>query len=147
MEGRALVGEKVEVRILLADDDARVCSALQTLLAQETDKMVVRECSDIGCLAAEIKAFEPDVVLLDWELPGHPASALLFAFHELASKPKVMILSARPEAERAALAAGADAFVCKGEPPEHLLSVFRELVQGLASNVKAGQNDGSGVYC
>ncbi len=128
------MGNNTELRILLADGDARVRSALYTLLAQEAEPIVVRECPDIGCLAVEIKGFEPDVVLLDWELPGRPAAALLFAFHGLESKPKVIILSARPETETAAMRAGADAFVSKGESPEQLLTVFRELVRGLGGN-------------
>ena len=128
------MGRNTELRILLADDDTRVRSALLTLLAQEMDRLVIRECTDIACLAAEIKTYKPELVLLDWELPGRPAAALLFAFHGLGSKPKVIILSARPEAEKAAMAAGADVFVCKGEPPEQLLIRFRELVQGLGSN-------------
>mgnify|MGYP001822134865 CR=1 FL=1 len=128
------MGRNTELRILLADHDTRVRSALQTLLAQEMDRLVIRECTDIACLAAEIKTYKPELVLLDWELPGRPAAALLFAFHGLGSKPKVIVLSARPEAEKAAMAAGADVFVCKGEPPEQLLIRFRELVQGLGSN-------------
>ena len=72
-EGQAPVGEKTELRILLADDDARVRSALQRLLAQETGRFLIRECTDIGGLGAQIKAFQPELVLLDWELRGRPA--------------------------------------------------------------------------
>jgi two-component system response regulator DesR len=122
------MAKSTELRILLADDDARVRSALKRLLAQETFRPVIRECSHIDCLVVEIESFKPEVVLLDWELPGQPAAALLSAFHELGSKPKIVILSTRPEAEKAVMAAGADAFVCKGEPPEQFLTAFRKLV-------------------
>jgi DNA-binding response OmpR family regulator len=68
-------------------------------------------------------------VLLDWELPGRPAAALLFALHGLDYHPRIIVLSTRPESEPDALAAGADAFVWKGDPPEILLGTFRHLVQ------------------
>lgn len=126
------MGKNTGLRILLADGDARVRSALLTLLAQETEPIEARECPDIGCLAVEVQGFEPDVIFLDWELPGRPASALLFGFHGLESKPKVIVLSARPETEQPAMTAGADAFVSKGESPERLLTTFRELVSGLS---------------
>jgi DNA-binding NarL/FixJ family response regulator len=117
------------VRILVADYDARVRSALHALLKQEPGQISVRESADIGGLAARVKEFKPDLVFLDWELPGRPAAALLFALHRPDYHPKVIVLSTRPEAEGEALAAGADAFVCKGDPPERLLDSFHALVK------------------
>lgn len=125
------MSENTSLRILLADDDARVRPALHKLLVQESEGLVVRECPDIACLAVEIRGFKPDLVFLDWELPGRPAAALLLALSGLEKNPRIIVLSARPEIEREALAAGADAFVCKGEAPERLLIVFRELVWDL----------------
>jgi DNA-binding response OmpR family regulator len=114
---------------LVADGDARVRSALQTLLKQEPTQIAVRESGDIGSLALQIKQFKPQLILLDWELPGRPAAALLFALHGLDYQPKVIVLSTRPESETDALAVGADAFVCKGDPPEQLLVSFRTMVR------------------
>jgi DNA-binding response OmpR family regulator len=99
------------------------------LLQQEPTHIVVRESGDIGTLAVQLKQFRPDLVLLDWELPGRPAAALLFALHGLDYLPKVIVLSARPESEMDAMAVGADAFVCKGDPPERLLDSFRTMVR------------------
>ena len=60
------------MRILIADDQADVRSALGLLLMQEPDLEVVAEATDaVGVLlAAENHA--PTLVLLDWELPGVP---------------------------------------------------------------------------
>jgi DNA-binding NarL/FixJ family response regulator len=114
----------------VADNDARVRSALQTLLRQEPEQLTIHETADLGGLAVQVKDFRPDLVLLDWELPGRPAAALLLALHGLTYHPKVIVLSTRPESEEDALAAGADAFVSKSDPPERLLQSFRRLVQG-----------------
>ena len=114
-------------RILVADDDARVRSALQTLLSQEPEQLTILETADLNGLARQVSEFEPDLVLLDWELPGRPAAALLLALRGLTCHPKVIVLSARPESEQDALAAGADDFVSKSDPPERLLRSFRRL--------------------
>jgi DNA-binding NarL/FixJ family response regulator len=122
------VGGVDQTRILVADNDARVRSALHTLLGQEPGQVSIRESADIGSLGLQVREFRPDLVLLDWELPGRPAAALLLALHGLEHHPRIIVLSTRPESEVEALAAGADAFVCKGDPPEQLLNSFRRLV-------------------
>jgi DNA-binding response OmpR family regulator len=69
----------------------------------------------------------PDVILLDWELPGRPSLTLLHQIHDLPSQPKIIVMSSRPEAEKPSLRVGADLFISKGHPPDHLLAVLREL--------------------
>lgn len=128
LKGEVLVAGDVQTRILVADNDARVRSALQILLKQEPGQLVVRESADLGGLAAQIRQFKPDLVLLDWELPGRPAAALLLALHGLDYHPLVIVLGRRPESEQEALAVGADAFVCKADPPDRLLDTLRRLV-------------------
>jgi DNA-binding NarL/FixJ family response regulator len=128
MKGGAVVSGEAQTRILVADNDARVRSALQTLLRQEPGQIMIRESADLGDLAVQVKQFKPDLVLLDWELPGRPAAALLFALHGLDYHPRVIVLSSRPESEVDALAAGADAFVSKGDAPDRLLGTFRRLI-------------------
>ena len=116
-------------RILLADNDARVRSALRHLLRQEPEQLVIQESADLDSLAAQVREFKPDLVLLDWELPGRPAAALLFALHGLDYHPQVIVLSRRQESEQDALAVGADGFVSKSESPELLLSTFRRIIR------------------
>jgi len=131
--GKTVSGSR-EVRILVADNDARVRSALQTLLKQEPE-LVIGECSDLESLMVQVKKFKPALVLLDWELRGRPATALLFAAHTLNFRPKTIVLSGRPESEQAALAAGADAFVSKADPPEYLLNTLRKLIRETGKEV------------
>lgn len=123
------MSKETRIRIVVADSDERVRSALRILLREEPGLALVGESSDLASLVAQVKELAPDLVLLDWELPGRPAAALLLARSRLDYQPKVIVFSARPESEEAVLAAGADAFVSKGDPPEALLSAFRKLTQ------------------
>jgi DNA-binding response OmpR family regulator len=128
--GRSFTVEKhPSMRIVVGDRDVRVRSALKALLREEDGVTLVGESSDLPSLVIQIKELKPDVVLLDWELPGRPAAALLLAQARLHRPPKVIVLSARSESERESLAVGADAFVSKGDAPEALLAAFRTLIQ------------------
>jgi DNA-binding NarL/FixJ family response regulator len=114
------------MRILLADDQARVRYALRVLLAQQPGLEVVAEVVNAEDMLAKLKAACPDLALLDWELPGLAEAGGLAAIRKLCPRLTVTVLSGRPGARRAAQAAGADAFVSKGDPPERLLAVVRE---------------------
>jgi DNA-binding NarL/FixJ family response regulator len=118
------------MRVLVADSDARVRSALHLLLKQEPGLTLIGESLDLVSLVVQVKEFQPHLVLLDWDLPGRPAAALLLALCTLDVRPKVIVLSARPESEQAALAAGAHAFVSKVDSPERLLEACRALMHG-----------------
>jgi DNA-binding NarL/FixJ family response regulator len=112
------------MHVLLADDQAEVRSALRFLLEQEPGMHVVGEAAEARDVLAQDAATQPDLVLLDWELPGPPAADLLPALRFRCHRTIVIALSGRPEARQEALDAGVDAFVSKGEPPDRLLAAL-----------------------
>ncbi len=112
------------MRILLADHRPKVRFALRVLLTQRPGLEIAAEAVDAEDLLVQIESVCPDLVLLDWKLPGLPVTGLLLALRKTCPKACVIILSGRPEVRRAALDAGADAFVSKVDPPERLLAVI-----------------------
>jgi DNA-binding NarL/FixJ family response regulator len=112
------------MHVLLADDQAEVRSALRFLLEQEPRMDVVGEAAEAQGILGQAAAMQPDLVLLDWELPGLPAADIVPALRSRCLHAKVIALSGRPEARQEALAAGVDAFVSKAEPPERLLATL-----------------------
>lgn len=115
---------KMDGRVLVADDQLKVRSALRLLLEQQPAISVVGEAVDATGLLDWLRVICPDVVLLDWELPGFEAEALLPTLRALCPHLKIIALSSRPEMRRTALYAGADAFVSKGDPPETVLAAI-----------------------
>ena len=113
------------MRVLLADDQAKVRSALRLLLEQLPGVEILGEAADTTVLLDWAKVACPDLVLLDWELPGLPAAALLRVLCYQCPNLRVIALSSRPEVRQAALEAGADAFASKGDPPERLLAAVQ----------------------
>ena len=82
---------------------------------------MVAEATDAETLLTQAEATQPDVIVLDRDMCDRPLEELIPALHRLDPQPRVVLLDSRPESEQAALAAGADAFVFKGPPPESLL--------------------------
>jgi DNA-binding NarL/FixJ family response regulator len=115
------------VRILIADREPAVRSALKLLLEEKLELNVVGEAADSLELLAQLEDLQADIVLLDWDLPGWPLPNLLDVISRLEHRPKVIVLGAHSESGQAALAAGADAFVSKGDPPKRLLTAIRAL--------------------
>lgn len=117
------------MRVLLADAHPKVRWALRTVIREEPGLTVVGEVSDVEHLLAEARAQHPDLIFLEWELSGRPGEELLAVLGALNHGSRVIVLSSRPEARQAALAAGAEAFVSKADAPQQLLAALRRLVQ------------------
>jgi DNA-binding NarL/FixJ family response regulator len=120
------------VKILLADDDANVRSALRLLLEDEPGVVIVGESSTAGDLLDQLSRLNVGVLLLDWDLPGLNASGLVEQLGAMQPKLHVIALSGRPEAEREALSRGVESFVCKGDAPDVLLAAVRALTAVLS---------------
>lgn len=127
----AIINDEVsEMHVLLADDQTKVRSALRLLLEQQPEMNVVGEAVEAEDLLVQVEAAQPDLVLLDWELLDQGGAATLARLRAAQPGLVVIALSGRPEARRAALDAGADAFVSKGDPPERLLTTLRAVDAG-----------------
>jgi DNA-binding NarL/FixJ family response regulator len=116
------------VRVLVADDDARVCSALELVLEQVPGFVVLGALRSAGGLARHVRQTRPDVLLLDWEQPGLDGRALLEELRAYCPGLLVVALGSGPQVRAGAVAAGADYFVAKCDPPAALLACLRTLV-------------------
>ena len=125
VEARGMDGEPI--RVLIADDQPEVCSAVRLLLAHQPDVVVVGEARDLAQALVLSAQQNPDLVLLDWELPGQEDAGALESLRALDPGVVVIALSGQPQAQRAALSAGVDGFVSKGDPPERLLAAIDAL--------------------
>lgn len=118
------------IRILLADDQETVRRALRLLLEQEAGYRVVDEVAEAASLVTAVDSASPDLVLLDWELPGFEAQAFLPLANGQGLPIRIIAMSSRPEAQAAALAAGADGCISKGKPAEEVLAAIVEVMGG-----------------
>ncbi|HID53185.1 MAG TPA: response regulator transcription factor [Anaerolineae bacterium] len=113
------------MRVLLANTRQKVRSALRLLLAQKPEFQVVGEAADATGVLLAVERKQPDLLLLDWGLPGLPSDYLLRLLRRERPSLKIIALSSRPEVQQLALAAGADSFINKNEPPERALAALQ----------------------
>ena len=116
------------LNILIGDAQPMIRHGLCLLFEQQPGWRVVGEAEDAQALLDYIRLGCPDLVVLDWELPGMPAMELLGAIRKACSHLWVVFMSSKDELSEAALKAGADVFASKGEPPQKLLDLIEGLV-------------------
>jgi DNA-binding NarL/FixJ family response regulator len=124
-------------RVLLADGDADVRRALTLLLQTALGLHVVGEAADLTGMAAPDRE-QADLLLVDWPSIGPDAAQVLARLRSLNARLRVIVLSTRPEDAAVALAAGADAFISKVDPPQHVLATVQAVVSSMRSIDQCG---------
>lgn len=121
------------IRLLLADDQALVRGALAALLDLEPDLSVVAEVASGDQVVSAAAEHEPDVALLDVEMPGMDGIEATRALKQARPATRVLIVTTfgRPGFLRRALQAGADGFVVKDTPARQLADAVRRVHAGL----------------
>jgi two-component system response regulator DesR len=123
----------VTIRILLADDQALVRSALAALLELEDDFDVVAQVGRGDEVVTAARDLHPDVALLDIEMPGLDGLAAAAALTQEVPACRVIIVTTigRPGYLRRAMESGALGFVVKDAPAEQLADAIRRVSRGL----------------
>jgi DNA-binding NarL/FixJ family response regulator len=112
------------IRVLVADNQQRARQSMKALLAAWSEVEEVGEAASGREAVRLVEAFRPDVVLIDMRMPemdGLEATQLIKAKWP---QVKVIALSMYMEYETAAVAAGADAFVAKGDLAKRLRTIL-----------------------
>jgi two-component system response regulator DesR len=121
------------IRLLLADDQALVRGALAALLDLEPDLSVVAEVGRGDEVVSAARSAEPDVALLDVEMPGVDGIAATAALRAAVPGCRVLVVTTfgRPGYLRRAMEAGASGFVVKDTPAAQLADAVRRVHAGL----------------
>jgi CheY-like chemotaxis protein len=98
---------------LVVDDDAAVCSLIQRLILRARPDIAVQTASTGTKALALILAAAPALLISDVTMPGMSGIALLEALRAAGLHIPTIIISGDAAHERAALLAGAHAFVEK----------------------------------
>ncbi|UOR00901.1 response regulator transcription factor [Leucobacter allii] len=119
------------IRVLLADDEAMIRSALAALLRLEDDIDIVAECVDGDEAVAEAVRLQPDVCLLDLEMPGLDGAEVAERLRRTsATRCVVVTRHARPGVLRRALASGVAGFLPKSRGADEVAEVIRRVAAG-----------------
>jgi two-component system invasion response regulator UvrY len=105
------------MRVILADGESNVRSALKILLTQDLDTEVVGEADTFETLQRQVRDQRPELAIVAWNLVAADGRATLEAVRALSPGLRIVVLGLRPETRTVALDCGADAFVSKVDSP------------------------------
>ena len=114
--------------ILIADDQKHARQSLRALVVATFPEAEILEATtgrEALRLAEEVR---PRLAILDVRMPDLDGLAAAREIRSRWPEVRILVLTVDPSCSREALAAGADAFVTKGEPPERLMSVLDALL-------------------
>jgi two-component system, NarL family, response regulator DesR len=120
------------IRVLLAEDQAMVRGALAALLTLESDIEIVAEVSRGDEVIAAAQAAQPDVALLDVEMPGCDGLTAAAQLHAAMPTCRVLILTTfgRPGYLRRAMESVVVGFLLKDAPSAQLAAAIRRAMAG-----------------
>jgi DNA-binding NarL/FixJ family response regulator len=123
------------IRILLVEDNAVFREALELLLGLRPELVIVASVGDGSEAVPACRAYAPDVVLMDYRLPGLDGVQATAAVREACPDVAVVCLTAsagRPEIE-ALLEAGAAECLTKDQELEEIVSALQRAAAATAA--------------
>ena len=120
------------IRVVVVDDEALVRDALVAVLGMQEGIEVVGEAARGDEGAALIAKVEPDVAVLDLQMPGLDGIETAVAAARTSPKTRCIVVTshARPGYLKKALASGVAGFVTKTTPARALADVIRQVAAG-----------------
>lgn len=120
------------IRVLLADDHPILRDGVRRLLSGEAGIRVVGEVEDGREVVDRVVELAPDVVLLDFALPGLDGPAIARRLRKAAPRARILIFTVRLEAPaiRQALRAGVAGYMTKDASAVELIGAVRAVAAG-----------------
>ncbi len=124
--------------VLVVDDDTRLLNMLRRTLAYEGFNVVT--AADGSAALAQAKVHRPDVIVLDWMMPGLDGIGVMKQLREAEDKTLILMLTARDAVEDRVegLESGADDYLVKPFAPAELVARIHALLRRPAV---AGRNE------
>ncbi len=120
------------IRILVADDHPVVRDGLVAMLSTQADFQIVGEAATGAEVVEQVGALQPDVVLLDLEMPEMDGVETLQVLRQNQANACVIVFTAFDTDDRivSAVQAGARGYLLKGVPREELFQAVRVVHAG-----------------
>lgn len=126
------MAEEAEIRILVADDHPMLREGLVTVLDTQPDFDVVGEARDGPEVLSSAESLNPDVILLDLEMPELDGVEALERLQQAGSEPRTIVFTAYDTDQRilGAIRAGARGYLLKGASRQEIFDAIRTVYAG-----------------
>ncbi|OJV53773.1 MAG: DNA-binding response regulator [Bacteroidetes bacterium 43-16] len=121
-----------DIQIVLVEDDSVIRDSFQFLLNEEDGYAVTGAFANAEDAIKSVVALDPDVVLLDIQLPGISGLQALPKIKSLVPDAAIIILSVNEHQDTVfeALSKGASGYLTKNTPPQKILEAVNEVMLG-----------------
>lgn len=120
------------IRLLLVDDHAVLRDGLKNILGMEADIEVVGEAVNGKDALRKVEEYRPDVILMDINIPEQNGIEVTGFIKGLYPSIKILILTMYDHDEYflAAIREGADGYLLKDAPSDHVVDAIRSVAKG-----------------
>ncbi|HRW10106.1 MAG TPA: response regulator transcription factor [Caldilineaceae bacterium] len=120
------------IKILIADDHPIVRDGLRAVLSTQADFVVIGEAGSGAEVIDQVRRLQPDVLLLDLEMPDGDGVTTLQRLGERQSAVRAIVFTAFDTDDRIvkAVRAGAQGYLLKGAPRDELFNAIRVVHAG-----------------
>ncbi len=132
MPNSAPVSRQAATRVLIADDHAMIRDGLRLMLTTVLNLDVVGETGDGAAVLQLVSELNPDLLVLDLELPGCHGLELAERIKARSVAPRILVVTGNQSVEllARALKAGVEGYVLKNEDSSELLLAIRIVLGG-----------------
>jgi two-component system, NarL family, nitrate/nitrite response regulator NarL len=119
------------IRIVVVDDHPITLAGLHSLLSGERDFSIVARCADGYDAVRAVQTYEPDVLVVDQDMPVLDGVAILKQLRASGDQtPVVLLATANNQKLTEALGLDVEGIVFKHSDPKHLIRCLREVHAG-----------------
>jgi HlyD family secretion protein len=120
------------LKIMLVDDQKSIQLKLQEMLSSEVEFQIVGIADDGETAIAQIESLQPDVLLLDIEMPKMNGIQTTEIVSKRFPDCRILVLSSHEDREyvQKAIAAGADGYILKNADPSDLVMAIYSVSKG-----------------
>lgn len=122
------------IRLMIADDHKLFREGIKALLAVTDNIEIIGEAEDGDSVLKQARELEPDVILMDINMPGLNGIRATEQILEKQPQTRIIMLTMLEDDASIFLAmrAGARGYLLKGADPQEVLSVIRAVAEGQA---------------
>jgi DNA-binding NarL/FixJ family response regulator len=123
------------IRLLIVEDDPRYAELLKTILTNSEKVLPVKILNTCLDIVNEVRIAEPDVVIMDINLPGRSGIQGVEDVKKVFPELKVLMLTVFEDEEKifAAIKAGAMGYLLKKDSPQKVLDSIQDVYEGKSS--------------
>ena len=115
-------------RVLICDDAPEARAFVRAVLGDENGIEIVGEATDGATCLTSIALTQPDVVVLDLQMPGTDGFHVLDALHGRPRRPRVLVYSSTRDEQTLKHVRDRGAyFLAKGSSPDSLAAAIKQL--------------------